>query len=295
MEPVAQAAVLFADVSGSTQLYEMAGDAIASTVIDQCVTLLKRRTEAGGGRVIKTIGDEVMSVFDSADAAARAAMDMQSSVAELTPAAATRIGIRIGFNFGPVVARDGDVFGDAVNVAARLASQAQKDEIITSHETVEALSAALKAACRRLYSIQVKGRGQEVDLCQLMWRPSEDMTALVGLHAPPQARRATLQLRYRNQEFNLGAERSSLALGRDKSAELMIEDVKASRAHCKVERRMDKFVLADHSSNGTYVTVEGDREVVLKREEFTLRGHGWIAFGQSRADAAETVEFFCEE
>ena len=67
----------------------------------------------------------------------------------------------------------------------------------------------------------------------------------------------------------------------DFKADLVIKDRMASRSHGKIERRLDKFVLTDHSANGTFVLVEGDREIVLRREEFTLRGHGWIAFGHS--------------
>ena len=294
MESVSQAAVLFADVSGSTRLYETAGDTIASAAINQCVMMLRQKTEAAGGRVIKTIGDEIMSVFPTVDAAAKAAMNMQSGVLQLPPVAGTRIGIRIGFNFGPVLERNDDVFGDAVNVAARLASQAQKDQIITSRETVEALSPALKAVCRQLYSIQVKGREQKVELCQLTWKRSEGMTTIVTTVEALHAVKTTLRLNYRGQNIVLDQARSSLALGREKSSELVIQDIKASRAHCKIERRMDKYVLADHSANGTYVTIAGDKEVVLKREEFTLRGRGWIAFGQSRANTSEVVEFFCE-
>jgi len=84
------------------------------------------------------------------------------------------------------------------------------------------------------------------------------------------------------------------AIGRDPSAELVITERMASRAHGKIERRLDKFVLTDHSANGTFVTIEGDKEIILRREEFTLRGHGWIAFGQSRGGATDVVEFFCE-
>ncbi len=68
----------------------------------------------------------------------------------------------------------------------------------------------------------------------------------------------------------------------------------ASRAHASIERRRDKFVLTDHSVNGTFVTQDGEGELELHREELTLRGHGWIAFGQSRATSAEAVEFQCE-
>src|SRR6266545_616524 len=104
-EQVAEASVLFADVSGSTKLYETAGDAI---------------------------GHEVMSAFATADHAADAAIEMQSAISEMPPVGNTQIGIRIGFNHGPVVERDGDVFGDAVNLAARLAAVATKGQIITA-------------------------------------------------------------------------------------------------------------------------------------------------------------------
>jgi len=95
-------------------------------------------------------------------------------------------------------------------------------------------------------------------------------------------------------ELMLSVERPALALGRDASADLVIKERMASRAHGKIERRLDKFILTDHSANGTFITIEGDKEIVLRREEFTLRGHGWIAFGQSRATATDVVEFFCE-
>jgi adenylate cyclase len=95
-------------------------------------------------------------------------------------------------------------------------------------------------------------------------------------------------------ELVLSAERPSLAMGRDQSADLVIKERMASRAHGKIERRLDKFILTDHSANGTFVTIEGDKEIVLRREEFTLRGHGWIAFGQTRTGATDVVEFFCE-
>ena len=68
----------------------------------------------------------------------------------------------------------------------------------------------------------------------------------------------------------------------------------ASRTHCEIERRQDKFTITDRSANGTYVTIDGDTEMVLRREEAILRHHGVIALGHSRASATELVEFFCE-
>lgn len=131
-------------------------------------------------------------------------------------------------------------------------------------------------------------------LCQLTWQPNEDMTALADFDATLEPRHATLRVSYRAMEIILDSARGSLSLGRDKSAELVIEDTKTLRLHCRVECRVNKFVLVDRSTNGTYVTFQGDPEVVLKREELALRGHGWIALGLPRADTAELVEFFCE-
>ncbi len=295
MESAAPAAVLFADVSDSTRLYEWAGDEIASAAIDRCVSLLKAKTTGGGGRVIKTMGDEIMALFPCADAAAHAAIEMQNGVALLDPVAGHKLGIRVGFNAGPVLERDGDIFGDAVNVAARLCAQAQQDQIITSGETHAHLSAIVRAACRRLYSIQIKGKTQSVELVQLQWRWNETNNTLVTRIAEPlESPHATLRLKHRTTEIILDATRQSLSLGRDTSAELVINDAMASRIHCHVERRMNRFVLVDRSTNGTYVMFPDNTAVVLKREELPLHGHGWITFGQPRAATDECVEFFCD-
>jgi adenylate cyclase len=293
-EQLSEAAVLFADVSGSTKLYEIAGDTVAHAAIEKCVNIMREKTVNAKGRVIKTIGDEVMSAFKTADEAADAAIEMQSAISEMPPVGTTQIGIRIGFNFGPVVERDGDVFGDAVNLAARLAAVATKGQIISARDTVMLMSPMLKAATRAITTIQVKGKAQEIQVYELIWQQSEDMTTLASQKSVYKPKNAKLRLIVQGADVILSSERPAVALGRDASADLVIKERMASRAHGKIERRLDKFILTDHSANGTFITIEGDKEIVLRREEFTLRGHGWIAFGQSRATATDVVEFFCE-
>ena len=293
-EAVSEAAVLFADVSGSTKLYETAGDTVAHAAIEKCVNLMREKTVNAKGRVIKTIGDEVMSAFATADQAADAAIEIQSAISEMPPVGNTQIGVRIGFNHGPVVERDGDVFGDAVNLAARLAGVATKGQIITARDTVMLMSPMLKAATRAITTIQVKGKAQEIQVYELMWQQSEDMTTLASQKSVYKPKNAKLRIVVQGNEVILSSERPAVALGRDASADLVIKERMASRAHGKIERRLDKFILTDHSANGTFITIEGDKEIVLRREEFTLRGHGWVAFGQSRATATDVVEFFCE-
>src|SRR5258705_524546 len=143
-------------------------------------------------------------------------------------------------------------------------------------------------------NIQVKGKAQEIQVYELIWQQSEDMTTLASQKSVYKSKNAKLRLMVQGNEVILSSERPGVALGRDASADLVIKERMASRAHGKIERRLDKFILTDHSANGTFITIEGDKEIILRREEFTLRGHGWIAFGQARATSTDVIEFFCE-
>ena len=285
--------VLFADVSGSTKLYETVGDAAAHCAIDLCVKLFAALTEQHGGRVVKTIGDEVMAIFPAAAEAGRAAVDIQLGITEMAPVDKVRLGVRIGLHFGPVVERDGDVFGDTVNLAARLTEMASRGQIITSLETVDLLAPIQKMDCRSLYAIEVKGKEREVKICELLWTDTEDATQLVAQRATTDEGKQ-LRIVYHGKVVLVGAERRSVVLGRDATADLVVPERKASRTHCEIEQRQGKFVITDRSANGTYLTIDGDDEVVLRREEMMLRHHGVIALGQSRSTATELVEFFCE-
>jgi adenylate cyclase len=285
--------VLFADVSGSTKLYEAVGDAAAHAAIDLCVKLFGNITEQHGGRVIKTIGDEVMSIFPLASQGAHAAVDIQLGMAGMAPVDKVRLGVRIGLHDGPVVERDGDVFGDTVNLAARLTELASRGQVITSQETVEKLDALQKLDCRRLYAIPLKGKEKDVGICEIMWTDSDDATQLATPRAHAPAPVGSLRIVYRGRTIVMPSERRTVVLGRDATADLVVAERMASRMHCEIEQRQDKFFLSDRSANGTWLTIEGT-EVVLRREESMLRGHGFITLGQSRETATEVVEYFCE-
>ena len=161
-------------------------------------------------------------------------------------------------------------------------------------ETMAMLGPVYRAWTRRLYSIQVKGKTTEVELCEVLWRQGADTTALVSNRGPAKARLIVLRLRYRDREVIRRREQDSITIGRDQNAGLVVAEPMASRLHCTIERRQGKFVLADHSTNGTYVTPEGEAEMLLQREEFTLGKHGWIACGQARAATSDLIEYFCD-
>jgi adenylate cyclase len=286
--------VLFADVSGGTRLHQTAGDVTADAALELCVKLFSALTEQHGGRVVKALPDEVVAVFPDAGNAGLAARDIQLGLHDMAPVEKVRLGVRIGLHYGPVEERDdGDVAGDAVNLAARLAEMASKGQIIASMETVELLTPMQKMDCRKLYSMPVKGKDQEIAICELAWSDTDDATQKMASYATTDAGEA-LRLVYRTRVVRVSHERPAVGLGRDAEADLVVSDRMASRAHCDIEQRNDGFVLADHSANGTFLSIDGDREVVLRREETMLRGHGFITLGQSRSTATEFVEFFCE-
>jgi class 3 adenylate cyclase len=285
-------AVLFADVSGSARLYETVGDADALAAIGRCLALIQAACEGHAGRVIKTIGDEVMAVFPSPDQAAEAAAEMQARISEQPAVGRVRLAIRVGFHFGPAIEVDGDVFGDSVNVAARMAALAKGEQVILSGATADALTPLVRARVRHIDSLTVKGKQKDIGIHELMWQADDgDLTALSTRLARPLAR---IRLRHGANEIELDEVRSSLTIGRDQQNDVVILDRMASRVHARIERRRDKFVLVDQSSNGTFVSVQGEPEIQLRREEIILRGRGQVSFGHPyRDESGEILAFSC--
>ncbi len=285
-------AVLFADVSGSTKLYESLGDQEALATVGRCVALMSNVCVGHGGRVVKTIGDEVMAVFASADNAAEAAAEMQSRISEHAPVGGSRLAIRVGFHLGPAIEAAGDVFGDSVNVASRMAALAKREQIILSSHTVAALAPWLRERVREVDTLSVKGKTQDIGIFELIWQDSDaDLTAVATRWKPLPAR---IVLRHGATERVLDESATTITLGRDAQNDIVIADRKASRLHARVERRRDKFVIVDQSSNGTYVTIDGEPEIMLRREELMLRGRGRVAFGHAHAeDPTEFLAFSC--
>lgn len=276
-----EACILFADVVGSTRLYEKLGDAEAKHAIERCLKRVGRAVEATGGRVVKTIGDEVMAVLPDAAAAMKASTDMQERVTALPPVSGIQLAIRVGFHAGAVIEEGGDYFGDTVNIAARLAALARPNQILAGGASLDGVSPLLRQATRTLEPVSVKGKRDPVPVSEVIWQADADLTMLSVPPAPTSAPGVRLKLVYRASVVELGPERESALLGRDLRCDLVIADPKASRQHARIERRGDRFVLVDQSTNGTWVGFAGEPEVKLQREEIILRGSGRISFGQA--------------
>ncbi len=288
-------AVLFADVSDSTSLYEKMGDKAAFAQVKECLQILNSVTRKFRGWVIKSIGDGVMCAFPSADFAAQAASEMQLRIAQRPVSQGKfKIAIRIGLHFGSVLREGQDVYGDTVNIAARMTALCTGGHITMTGSTAGQLSPSLKGRVRSLTALQVKGKEHEIDIHELTWQESGQDTHVPGragsLRSMAEPR---LQIEYRHRKYVF---RDSLVLGRADTNDIVINDPMASRIHARIEKRKDQFALVDQSSNGTYVAITGRTEIALRRAEFMLYGDGQIAFGDSPSDRPDVamVRFYCE-
>ena len=286
-------AVMFADVSDSVRLYEKEGDAEALRLIGACLATMREVAENNDGRVVKTIGDELMLAFDDIGSAATAAIEMQTVISEEHDP----LSIRIGFDFGPVIAEGNDLYGDTVNVASRMEQLAQPGQILATARALKLLPSYIEGKPRLLSGLSVKGKTQELEIGEIVWRYLDNLTTVGGsMDDEAEDTRPLPKLRLKHASGELVVEHEAeVRLGRAPDANVVITDPKASRDHAAIVRRRDKYVLIDRSSNGTFVYIEGRSEIRLKREEYILSGSGTLGFGQSpRAKGADTVIFICD-
>lgn len=288
--------VLFADVVGSTRLYEKLGDAEALHAIERCLNRMERATVSFGGKVLKTIGDEILCVFDTPELAMHAACEMQVRVDDLPRIANDKLSIRIGFHFGSTLLDGGDVYGETVNTAAHIANIAKGRQIITSKATADRLPGGLRRTVTRpLPPLPLKGKQEAIPIVDVIWQHSDAMTmTTLSSLTPSLTGPATLLLRYHDQEMLLEGDKLTLTIGRDATNDLVIADPRASRAHGRIEYRQDRYVVIDQSSNGTFVNIVGEKPFALRREEAILHGKGYICLGHVCRDGSSEFALYFE-
>ncbi|MFN2643484.1 MAG: adenylate/guanylate cyclase domain-containing protein [Burkholderiales bacterium] len=287
MSETSQRAILFADVCESTRIYESIGDAQALALINRLFKALDGEVAAHGGTTVKTLGDAMVCAFAEADGAFRAACAMQEAAAGLaTTSESGGLKIKIGVTHGPVVLADGDVFGDTVNVCARIVGIANAGQVLTTRQMVDALSPGLRDRCRELYALTVRNRAGEVMVCDVMWRLDVDTTHVneaVGADVPQPARHWILKLTHAGETFVV-ADGEALRIGREAGNDVVVATEHASRLHARIYSRDGAFFVADQSTNGTFVMADGsERELRLRRGEAVLSERGWIGLGKSAA------------
>lgn len=277
-------AIMFADVAGSTNIYESMGNEIAERLIGNCVQYMIDITNKNNGRVIKTIGDEVMSSFPTANDATNAAIEIQKQTVIPDSKTGTRLEVRIGMHFGNAILKDNDLFGDAVNTAARMGGIAKAGQIITTEYLVSTLDEKMKSASRFFDTTKVKGKKETLKIFQIDWEEEGNVTKFSSAEDIRKITNAkgTIILKFAGEEriYTDSDFSSPVVIGRDPGCNITINANFASRIHVNLEYRRGKFVLVDHSTNGTYIKFNEQDEVFIRREELPLLGDGAINLGE---------------
>jgi len=294
-----EVAILFADVVGSTQLYEQYGDVKASETVAHCLDVMKDATHQFNGKVIKTIGDEIMATFSSVDDAMGAASQMQARLSGEEAGGDDHIPvtIRIGCHFGPVVEEQNDIFGAAVHTANRMTSQAKAGQIVISGTTVDRMSPEWQAQTRQIDVATVRGRLDEVALFELLWQPEEATSMLPTIEWESKSRNASrLVLTFRDTRVVVNDQKKQINMGRADDNDLVVKGNLISRIHARVEKRRGKFMLVDQSTNGTFLQNAHGEETFVRRDSTELNGEGVIGLGRvAKAGTPLAIHFVCEE
>jgi class 3 adenylate cyclase len=290
-------AVVFADIVGSTSLFEKLGDSNASLLMNQLTGVLGKVFEEHNGRVVKVLGDGVFAVFTIAADAIAASVSLQArfKAEPVIPAGTGRaIQMKIGVEAGEVIEIEGDCFGDTVNSAARIADLAGADQILTTQNVWNELLAAQRPSLRSLGPMLLRGKTQPTPIFRVEWQSAHDMEATAmsaSIYTPAKQQTLALTMAGRTQVFDITS--AGVTIGRSTDASLPILDPRVSRVHATITKRSGQIVLTDISSFGTWVYF-GDQTdaVVLRRTECFLVGHGQLSLGcKIDADRAPLVAF----
>lgn len=266
--------VLFADISGSTTLYAQRSDMTAFSLATACLSVVERGIASVGGRVVKRLGDGLLAVFGQPEQALRAAVDSRAALAatdQTTEGESLRI--RFGISCGAAVLAADDVFGDVVNVAARLVALAGPDEILLSGGAHEELTVGFRSQAHLIDALALRNRPRAVPVYKFIGAEPDSTSPF---NPPVPRAQATLSIKHGQTRFVLGPQRQRLSIGRHASSDICLDHAAVSRLHAEILARGDKFVLADRSTNGTFVHTQNGFVLRLLREELTLSQSGRI-------------------
>jgi adenylate cyclase len=291
MTQIVERTMLFADLRGSTSMYETLGNADATAVVTQSVSLLARIVTNHGGRVVKTLGDGLMAMFSAPDPAVAAADEMHESLERIgapgdgglaAHARAVPLKLQVALAHGGVIEMSGDVFGDAVNVAARLIDHAGDNETLVTANVLEALQDFAQGRFRSLDRMQLRGRVEPVHVFLLEGsrRFGDTASTAFGDFAAPAPEPEGIRLIWLDQNRIYAGTSLPVILGRSPQATYIIDDTRVSRSHARIIWHGGTFQLTDLSYNGTYVRFDHDPEIIgLRRGSCTLHGSGTIGLG----------------
>jgi adenylate cyclase len=291
---------MFADVAGSTAMYENMGDDLARERISKALNALISISQRHQGKLVKTIGDEILVYFNGMDDAVFAARAIQIAMEDARSPETVGVSIRIGMQYGSTILENDDIFGDTVNVAARVASMAKARQILLTQEIAFMVQSPELSNNMRPYDrLRIKGKHDQLDIYLYAWEEESDMTNMATASSFTNPARheelSNLTLTYTGKDYSIPLDTTSYLMGRGNDCELIVKGDLISRYHSRIEHRRGKYIITDQSTNGTFIRTTGGQSIFLRREEFTLFGSGHISLGK-KVDPTDPniIKFLCE-
>ncbi len=269
--------VLLADVSGSTALYESVGDLDALSQISEYIGLIKQIVNREGGNFIHSKGDDILCTFDDVPSAITATRNIMAARSQHA------LKIHAGLHFGPIVQTEDDIYGDTVNLAARLASTANNGEVLISEALVIQAGKAASHEFRYLNTVEFKGKSEPTAVYTLLAEQSTSIhTQISGLtqnydvSVHPGSPLLKVELDFGGKTYTCTQERD-LKIGRAPECDIRQDEPWVSRQHAVIEVRQNKVNLVDRSSGGTFVRMSTGHEISVIRESILITGAGQIS------------------
>jgi len=288
--------VLFADLSGSVQLYESLGDAEAKSIVVSLQNKLANCVLDNSGIVHEVIGDEIMCRFEQAVHAINCAERIHQCAAEhftsLTGLTSGSMHMRIGIHCGTAILDGERLFGDTVNTAARITSIAQAGQTITTQAVLDMLPPDLQNVARVFDNTTLKGKAESMVVYDFPWQ-LQGLTRINELAVTGNT--ASLQLLYNDQTFLLAKSNCPSILGRAVNNFIVVDNEPVSRRHVSIEFQRGRFVLSDISTNGTHVYPDNGEAIYLRREQIPLWGTGSLSLGAPAEESRNQVIKYCCE
>jgi len=284
-------AVLFADIVGSSRLYQELGNTRAQREIDRLLTLMIQVIQAHGGQLVKTIGDEIMVTFTDPECASESAIALNLKVLEQGQA------IRTGLAFGSLVFDGPDAFGSTVNRAASLVRAAQSKQVLMDQGMYEEMPYWLLNFCELYDRLVLKGSDSRASVYRLNWQneSSADLqaTQVGGAVAATHTHFSTeLELTVNNETFFYSAADNPITFGRDPAvAHCVIACPKVSRLHGIISFHRGKFIYEDRSTNGSFLVGGSKDQLYLRRESAPLVSQGRILLGSASQTGHNVILF----
>jgi class 3 adenylate cyclase len=200
--------VMFSDIQGSTAYFEKYGDAAGLFMVRQCNDIIRGFVEKYGGTLVKTIGDGSMATFPETKSAVQAAIEIQETLKRSKSASSVsnQIEVRIGIHEGIGIVSTNDVFGDVVNVAARVESTAKPRQILLSEEAYAQVREFAASPIQKLGSFKLKGKSEERMLYEVSWDQDSFRGTEIGLPIAPETSTPDLKLQIRSKSGDVLAQ-----------------------------------------------------------------------------------------